>query len=807
MGKGTCRKSLRKIDLYGKSITFTYKGIDAYKTALGGSVSFIIMAFITVIVLLKVNTMINKENNQIRKSSIVRINNENQAVENLGDDGISLAFMVSDNKGNPYKDSSSIGEFKLWQQTVIMSYDDKLGSTDRQYSKQEIPLNNCNSKSLTFKNLNKKELSKHPVSSFICPQWDNLTLQADQNAPQYQYLYLEFIKCTNPKKCPNTELLQDTIDTSYIHFLVLSSYFDGDDFERPVKQFMDDLTYPIMNDQNLQAIINYKIVELDLNDNISGLFTIYTKKDKLYQLSSSTQFSQSLKNTNNAIFTLKISLDKYVDQYKRQVYTIAAVLQEVGGFKTALVFLGFITFNQIQTAKFYFSMARNLFQIQEKGMLFALGAIKRKRLDGTELKDFVYKELDHDKIENPEIFDHVMDQIEKTYQLKHLRELSHQILAQKGKDKFTQEFDVVNVVRRLRLVDKMVKLLFSLPQQILLYNQKKDVILLQDSDDDELIDHSIPQNSQQRQKLIEKYKGNLQTKNQIKIDLLRLDSRRQQIEEAFKFYQDKKLISELDRRIIMGTVSKSSKWDFTKDTYEKLFAQNLIQINQKAQKAQSLSSKKFVSGVIHADKINSYKRQSTHFIVNRYAFEEEHEVVQKQNTKRKSIFLPRESIGKIDIGPPINIQDEKPSYLTSSLSSEEEEVKSNKSDRHSPISTARELNSVQKKQLIKQFSKKSQSIDQQNTKKITPIHEKAFSIVDSLSYKINFKTSNKPSKQADSDQGKDYQAQDDESSADVFEGNTPSDDENMNNTNDNRLPLTQADQYDEEAPVYQSNQN
>lgn len=35
----------------------------------------------------------------------------------------------------------------------------------------------------------------------------------------------------------------------------------------------------------------------------------------------------------------------------------------------------------------------------------------------------------------------------------------------------------------------------------------------------------------------------------------------------------------------MGTVSKSSKWNFTNDNSEKLFAQNLMQINLKAQQA------------------------------------------------------------------------------------------------------------------------------------------------------------------------------------------------------------------------------
>jgi len=33
--------------------------------------------------------------------------------------------------------------------------------------------------------------------------------------------------------------------------IVLSSYFDVNDFEVPVKHFMDDLTYPLLDNFNL----------------------------------------------------------------------------------------------------------------------------------------------------------------------------------------------------------------------------------------------------------------------------------------------------------------------------------------------------------------------------------------------------------------------------------------------------------------------------------------------------------------------------------------------------------------------------
>jgi hypothetical protein len=55
------------------------------------------------------------------------------------------------------------------------------------------------------------------------------------------------------------------------------------------------------------------------------------------------------------------------------------------------------------------------------------------------------------------------------------------------------------------------------------------------------------------------------------------------------------------------------------------------------------------------------------------------------------------------------------------------------------MSTGRELNNPVNKELIKKQTKKSLSIDQQNTKTLNILHVKAQSIVDSLTNKINFR--------------------------------------------------------------------
>lgn len=54
--------------------------------------------------------------------------------------------------------------------------------------------------------------------------------------------------------------------------IMISTQFDINDYEKPIKYFMEDVYYPLVQGQGLQSIIWYKKNQLALNDNLLGLF-------------------------------------------------------------------------------------------------------------------------------------------------------------------------------------------------------------------------------------------------------------------------------------------------------------------------------------------------------------------------------------------------------------------------------------------------------------------------------------------------------------------------------------------------------
>jgi hypothetical protein len=62
--------------------------------------------------------------------------------------------------------------------------------------------------------------------------------------------------------------------------VMISTQFDINDYEKPIKYFMEDVYYPLLKNQGLQSIIWYKKNTLQLNDNLLGLFN--SKSDDFF---------------------------------------------------------------------------------------------------------------------------------------------------------------------------------------------------------------------------------------------------------------------------------------------------------------------------------------------------------------------------------------------------------------------------------------------------------------------------------------------------------------------------------------------
>lgn len=129
--------------------------------------------------------------------------------------------------------------------------------------------------------------------------------------------------------------------------VMISTQFDINDFEKPIKYFMEDIYYPLLSGKGLQSIIWYKRNQLELNDNIFGLYNTEAV-DYFYQLSSQTYLvaDPDTGPGKGFYFFQMFKMDKQVDIYSRDVYTVMGVLRDVGGFYNSLFFAGLLIYSR-----------------------------------------------------------------------------------------------------------------------------------------------------------------------------------------------------------------------------------------------------------------------------------------------------------------------------------------------------------------------------------------------------------------------------------------------------------------------------
>ena len=105
------KKWIRKLDMYGRPVTMTYKGKDKFRSILGGFTSMLILACILSFFLYKLRDLILRDQTSIKKNTLVSISNTYSPPSSLSEKNITIAFMLSDYFGDASLDDPRYGQF------------------------------------------------------------------------------------------------------------------------------------------------------------------------------------------------------------------------------------------------------------------------------------------------------------------------------------------------------------------------------------------------------------------------------------------------------------------------------------------------------------------------------------------------------------------------------------------------------------------------------------------------------------------------------------------------------------------------
>ena len=107
------RSFIKDLDIYARPVNMTYRGRDKFYSLFGGLVSMILLVLILVVFFFKLVDVIQFNQTQIKKNTLVAISNSFTPPQSLSDKNITIAFMLSDFWGETVLDDPRYGKFVL----------------------------------------------------------------------------------------------------------------------------------------------------------------------------------------------------------------------------------------------------------------------------------------------------------------------------------------------------------------------------------------------------------------------------------------------------------------------------------------------------------------------------------------------------------------------------------------------------------------------------------------------------------------------------------------------------------------------
>lgn len=140
----------------------------------------------------------------------------------------------------------------------------------------------------------------------------------------------------------------------------LNAYFDSDDFENPVKQFIDSRRYfPVQFHTKHGADVYITRTYASLDDSIVPFMS--SKNMSFYSVNNINYFTADPNRFGYSLTQINIRIDYEFDLYERSVYTIMDLLSDIGGIQNSLLIIGLLIVGLANEKLFFASLIREIY--------------------------------------------------------------------------------------------------------------------------------------------------------------------------------------------------------------------------------------------------------------------------------------------------------------------------------------------------------------------------------------------------------------------------------------------------------------
>ena len=206
------------------------------------------------------------------------------------------------------------------------------------------------------------------VDEFLCPISNNFDLQGNVFSNLYSYFQITIRRWENDTRedviCKDESEIYDKINQMSVGVTIVNSYFDFDNYENPVRTYLDD-RYQFNTLSGYSKDIKFYISKNEAE--VQDAFFNYAPGGDKIEFVSVNRVDQNLEaDSENSGELLKLFFfkDYNYQYYERSVFSLLDLTGNLGGVNEVLEITGGILVGFFADKLFFYSIISSLFQVE-----------------------------------------------------------------------------------------------------------------------------------------------------------------------------------------------------------------------------------------------------------------------------------------------------------------------------------------------------------------------------------------------------------------------------------------------------------
>ena len=357
--------NIRKRDIFGVPVSLNFKGEETFKTTFGGLITLICIVISVNLMISEVRTMITRDNTVINTSTLIRDLINDSTEFKIGEDGFRFGLAVAEERGQLTDDFLLETEYLNFTMFHHRLTRESIGSNNSSSEFVDLGLKRCDEE---FSEVaDQQTILNIGFDRYRCPEHKNYTLGGNIYSEQLNEIIIRINRCTNGSSivCKSDAEIDTFIRNKFFNLGLSNFYFDGDDYDDPIKPIIDDkLTFTFIPGLRKEVTIFMKINEATDNYDYAPFSSprhyTYYENDRYIE-----QIVQRDSLRDKILLRVKIMLDEKSTKIERSVYSFNDMIGQVGGSVGFIVFIGSMIASVYTSTAYFCSLVSEFYHCDE----------------------------------------------------------------------------------------------------------------------------------------------------------------------------------------------------------------------------------------------------------------------------------------------------------------------------------------------------------------------------------------------------------------------------------------------------------